>query len=210
MHASPPALTWKDLSVDIEFEDPFEALSRDQLMDLATYVRCSNLQAQNKASEGMLAEQKEIGARLQKQGIDIDALLAQRERVRELRIKQATAVNDTLDGKVVRMPGYALALEYDANRKIQEFLLVPWVGACIHTPPPPPNQIVYVKAKKGFKTNSRFEPVWIEGTMQIKELSRELFLIDGSSNISVSYSMLDAHIEKYNEGPEAEVRPAQH
>jgi imidazolonepropionase-like amidohydrolase len=64
------------------------------------------------------------------------------------------------------MPGYALPLEYD-GKNVTEFLLVPWVGACIHTPPPPPNQIVYAKAAQPFPAKNRFAPVWIEGRLQI-------------------------------------------
>ena len=45
------------------------------------------------------------------------------------------------------MPGYLLPLEF-SGKLVSEFLLVPWVGACIHTPPPPPNQIVHVKTDK--------------------------------------------------------------
>ena len=49
-----------------------------------------------------------------------------------------------LDGKLVKIPGYMVPLE-DDSEVVSEFLLVPYVGACIHTPPPPPNQIVQVK-----------------------------------------------------------------
>ena len=54
-----------------------------------------------------------------------------------------------LNGKRVRIGGYVVPLDFEATT-IKEFLLVPFVGACIHVPPPPANQIVYVKADKGF------------------------------------------------------------
>ena len=59
-------------------------------------------------------------------------------------------MNPALDGKTIRIPGYVLPLEFSGS-KVTEFLLVPWVGACIHTPPPEPNQIVYVKARQGLR-----------------------------------------------------------
>jgi hypothetical protein len=55
-------------------------------------------------------------------------------------------------------------LDFDAT-EIKEFLLVPYVGACIHVPPPPPNQLVYVKTAKGFRIKSMFEPVYVTGKM---------------------------------------------
>ncbi len=59
------------------------------------------------------------------------------------------AVVTDLDGKHVRIGGYVVPLDFEATT-VKEFLLVPFVGACIHVPPPPPNQIVYVKTAKGF------------------------------------------------------------
>ena len=55
-----------------------------------------------------------------------------------------------LDGKRVRIGGYVVPLDFEATT-VKEFLLVPFVGACIHVPPPPANQIIYVKAEKGFE-----------------------------------------------------------
>jgi hypothetical protein len=77
----------------------------------------------------------------------------------------AAAVVPELDGQRVRIGGYVVALDFDAT-KIKEFLLVPFVGACIHVPPPPPNQIVYVKAAEGFEVSGQFDPVWVTGTIR--------------------------------------------
>ncbi|MBO0764106.1 MAG: DUF3299 domain-containing protein [Hyphomicrobiaceae bacterium] len=71
-----------------------------------------------------------------------------------------------LDGKRVRIGGYVVSLDFDATR-VKEFLLVPFVGACIHVPPPPANQIVYVKSDNGFDVSSAFEPVWVTGTLKV-------------------------------------------
>ena len=59
-------------------------------------------------------------------------------------------VNQEIDGAHVRIPGYLLPLELE-NDEATEFLLVPYQGACIHTPPPPPNQIVHVKLESGIQ-----------------------------------------------------------
>lgn len=72
-----------------------------------------------------------------------------------------------LDGKRVKLGGYVVPLDFKAT-KVTEFLLVPFVGACIHVPPPPANQIVYVKAKDGFTVKGEFDPVYVTGKMSAK------------------------------------------
>ena len=75
-------------------------------------------------------------------------------------------VVEELEGKLVRIPGFVLPFEYSESGKITEFLLVPYFGACIHTPPPPPNQMVYVTAKKPADLGQRWNPIWAVGTMR--------------------------------------------
>ena len=69
-----------------------------------------------------------------------------------------------LNGKKVRIGGYVVPLDFDAT-KVTEFLLVPFVGACIHVPPPPANQIVYVKSAAGITLKGEFDPVYVTGTL---------------------------------------------
>jgi|CXWL01.1.fsa_nt_gi hypothetical protein len=69
----------------------------------------------------------------------------------------------SLNGQFVKLPGYLVPLESDEGGMLSEFLLVPYFGACIHVPPPPPNQIVYVKLKKPFNLKSMADPYWITG-----------------------------------------------
>jgi hypothetical protein len=76
------------------------------------------------------------------------------------------AVVASLDGKRVQIGGYVVPLDFDATR-VKEFLLVPFVGACIHVPPPPPNQIVYVKSEGGIDVKGTFDPVWVTGTLTV-------------------------------------------
>lgn len=73
-----------------------------------------------------------------------------------------------LDGQYVKLPGYIVPLESDAGGLLDEFLLVPYYGACIHVPPPPPNQIVYVKLAKPFNLKSMADPYWVTGRMSTK------------------------------------------
>jgi hypothetical protein len=72
-----------------------------------------------------------------------------------------------LDKKRVSIPGFMVPLEDDLDA-VTEFLLVPYAGACIHVPPPPPNQIVYVKMKTNTKVQVTFtDPILVTGTLHI-------------------------------------------
>ena len=70
-----------------------------------------------------------------------------------------------LDGQRIRIPGYIVPLEFD-HLVVSEFLLVPYFGACIHVPPPPANQIVYVTTETSFPTTKVFKPVWVTGVIK--------------------------------------------
>ncbi|QNI30587.1 DUF3299 domain-containing protein [Alloacidobacterium dinghuense] len=72
-----------------------------------------------------------------------------------------------LNGKRVSIPGFMVPLEDDAQ-EVTEFLLVPYAGACIHVPPPPPNQMVYVQLTHGGKAKMSFtEPIVVTGVLKI-------------------------------------------
>lgn len=73
--------------------------------------------------------------------------------------------NAAMDGQTVRMPGYVVPLD-DAQAGLKEFLLVPYFGACIHTPPPPTNQIVHVTLAQPAKGLRSMDTVWVSGTLK--------------------------------------------
>lgn len=73
----------------------------------------------------------------------------------------------------VRIAGFVLPVALDGTA-VREFLLVPYVGACIHVPPPPPNQIIYVTSEEGIEVTGMFEPVWATGTLKTTSMSSEL------------------------------------
>jgi len=78
-------------------------------------------------------------------------------------------VVEALDGASVRMPGFVLPFDYKPGGEISEFLLVPYFGACIHTPPPPPNQVVYVESDAPVVIEEMWAPVWVEGVMRTEK-----------------------------------------
>jgi hypothetical protein len=82
--------------------------------------------------------------------------------------------NQSLNDQYVKLPGYIVPLDSDEGGLVQEFLLVPYFGACIHVPPPPPNQIVFVKLAKPYNLTSMADPVWITGRLKTQAWSGDV------------------------------------
>lgn len=76
---------------------------------------------------------------------------------------------ESLDGKRVRLPGYVVPFDFDPKKRHTSFLLVPYMGACIHTPPPPPNQIVFVSADPSVRIGDIWAAYWIEGILRTEK-----------------------------------------
>lgn len=94
------------------------------------------------------------------------------------------SVREELNGSQVKIPGFVIPLEGD-DKAITEFLLVPYFGACIHVPPPPPNQIIYVKFPKGAPIQQLWDVVYIVGTLKTQAISHDLaevgYLLEGTA-----------------------------
>ena len=188
---------WEDLTPPLDdFVDPFAHLTDEQRYDLFDVFEAD---AYKKAGAFADEEQEQIArANLEEAGFDVDALLVQaREVDRQLKVREETLV-ESLDGKEIRIPGYILPLEYDGD-KTTEFLLVPYVGACIHTPPPPTNQIVDVVTKDGFVVDGLFTAVWVTGRISTKPSEQNLSFVDGAADVSVGYAMEATSVEPYSE-----------
>ncbi len=78
----------------------------------------------------------------------------------------STKVVAALDGEAIRIPGFVVPLEFNDDQTITQFFLVPYFGACLHMPPPPPNQIIFVDYPKGFKLDALYSPLWISGVVK--------------------------------------------
>lgn len=191
-------ITWKDLVPPMEtHKDPFLTLTPEQKLDLVVVVRTRQLQlAGIDITPGQAERLASSLKRLEKDHVDIDGLLALRGEITAKRAHAMEAANEALNTQRVRLAGYVLPLEM-SGQKITEFLLVPYVGACIHEPVPPANQIVRVKFERGFEVDGRFNPVWVQGKMITQIVKSQLFLMDGSSSISSSYTLEADAIEVY-------------
>lgn len=98
-------------------------------------------------------------------------------------------VVDEMNKKPVRIPGFIVPLQYDEDQRVTEFFLVPYFGACIHVPPPPPNQIIYMNAEEGFELVNLYDPVWVSGILKTTLTENQM--------ATSAYSMKAELIEPY-------------
>lgn len=130
------------------------------------------------------SEEDQIGGSIQMSKVDPG----------EDRYQQAlvsTRVIDEMDGQSIRIPGFIVPLEFDDEQTITQFFLVPFFGACIHVPPPPPNQIILVNYPKGLKLTALYDPFWISGVIKTS-------LIE--NNVATAAYVMELHAyEEYTE-----------
>jgi hypothetical protein len=105
----------------------------------------------------------------------------------------SVAVNASLNGQQVKIPGFVVPLTTSKDAVVTTFLLVPYFGACIHVPPPPPNQIVYVEMQKPFRLHEMYAPVWVTGKMSTQSASTGM--------ATAAYTLTGTKIENYEEPP---------
>jgi hypothetical protein len=89
-------------------------------------------------------------------------------------VMYSTKTVPSMNDKNIRIGGYPVPLESDAQGRSTLFFLVPYPGACIHVPPPPPNQLVLVRYPKGLKLNDLYTPLWVTGTLKIEKVNNDL------------------------------------
>lgn len=106
------------------------------------------------------SEQDSVEALNEKEGVDENTKRFQNA-------LSSTRVIDTYADKRIRIPGFIVPLQSDDSQQVTEFFIVPYFGACLHMPPPPPNQIIHSKAPQGIQLDSLYDPFWFEGTLVI-------------------------------------------
>lgn len=96
-----------------------------------------------------------------------------------------------LDGTAIKLPGYVVPLD-STQGALKEFLLVPYFGACIHTPPPPANQIIHVVTATPAKGSRAMDVVWVVGTLQAKRVDSWM----GVSGYRIDGAALEPYVKK--------------
>ena len=103
----------------------------------------------------------------------------------------STQVIPEMADQAIRIPGFIVPLEFDGEQTITQFFLVPFFGACIHVPPPPPNQIIFVNYPKGLKLTALYDPFWISGILKTTLVENE--------TATAAYSLQMQSFEAYTE-----------
>jgi hypothetical protein len=78
------------------------------------------------------------------------------------------------DRQAIRLAGFVVPLEFNDENVISEFFLVPFFGACVHVPAPPPNQIIFVKHSTGFKLDVLYNPIWVSGVLSVSVVENDI------------------------------------
>ncbi|MXU66058.1 DUF3299 domain-containing protein [Oceanomicrobium pacificus] len=189
-------LGWADLVPEVEMgSNPFEDLDYRQKNDLVTLYRIEVTDAES-ANDFARSQASKIRAKLVSSGLDPDWLFAERERLMKAHERRFSAPNPEVLSQNVRVPGYILPLEMD-GRFVIEFLLVPTVGACVHTPPPAANQLIHVHYPDGYPIRGMYDPVWIMGELQAERQTELVTYSDGQRNVESAYVMTPQRIEQY-------------
>ncbi|HVY81309.1 MAG TPA: DUF3299 domain-containing protein [Steroidobacteraceae bacterium] len=103
--------------------------------------------------------------------------------------KLTTTFNADLHDMVVRLPGFVVPIGPPRGGLITEFFLVPYIGACIHVPPPPPNQMVYVKSATGIPADAIHEAYWVTGKIRVESRATDLG--------TAAYALAAAAVDRY-------------
>lgn len=100
----------------------------------------------------------------------------------------SSGVRTDWNGQIVRLPGFILPIDFSGTG-VTAFILVPFVGACVHVPPPPANQLVFVTTEKPYESSGMYEPVNVIGMFGTASTSTQL--------ADIAYALSADRIEPY-------------
>lgn len=100
----------------------------------------------------------------------------------------SNGVRTDWNGQIVRLHGFILPIDYSGTG-VTAFILVPYMGACVHVPPPPANQLVFVTTSTPYESDGMFEPVNVTGMFGVSSLSTHL--------ADIGYALSADKIEPY-------------
>ena len=187
---APVPVEWDELAPPgASFQDPFLAMTYWEKDDLRTILKATP----GTGDQALVTEAEEARERLALAGHDADDLLERRLVVMEQRRDRATGVSEHLLGREIALEGHVLPLR-ESDGRVDLFLFVPWVGACIHTPPPPPNQMIRVEIPEGIADEEAYYAVRLQGVLEHEPTISNLFLVDGQRFVESSYVLRQARI----------------
>lgn len=125
----------------------------------------------------------------------------------EDRYQQALTSNKIrpeFNGRPIRIPGFIVPLEFDDHQTITTFFLVPFFGACIHMPPPPPNQIIYAEYEPGIRLEALYDPFWITGTLSTSLVENDTATAAYSMSVSIIEPYTDTNSQEWGDTDQSE------
>ena len=100
----------------------------------------------------------------------------------------SSGVRTDWNGQIVRLPGFVVPID-QRGTGVVAFILVPFVGACVHVPPPPANQLVFVTTEEPYESEGLYEPVHVTGMFGVSSISTHL--------AEIGYALSAESIEPY-------------
>ncbi|MEM6449163.1 MAG: DUF3299 domain-containing protein [Cyanobacteria bacterium P01_D01_bin.105] len=194
----PRTVTWEDLqSRATQLRNPYAHLTTAQTYRLSNLYQLREWIETNQPEPDSFERQElqRLEESLAADGIEATELLKEVEAAQAYWTAKSRTTNADITEHPIALDGYVLPLggnpvpNGEQAPEMDEFLLVPYVGACIHVPAPPPNQMVYIKTAEAIKNPGMFSAVQVKGTLQAQAGSYELFQVDGSRTVDVSYAM---------------------
>lgn len=109
---------------------------------------------------------------------DVEAMLAAQSQATIDHNSRGTQVGSDrtvaeLDGTKIKLAGYIVPVLTTDDGQLSEFFIVPYFGACIHVPPPPPNQIILARLEKPIAMTEIYDAFWVTGTLKIETTDSE-------------------------------------
>lgn len=190
-------IDWEQLVPPLdELQNPYLRLSDDQQQSLYDLWLARETEAAGYGDEDLESLRDTAVEHLAEGGLDADQVLEELDNFVAAANANNSKLVEALNNKNVKIAGYVLPTEFSGDLVI-EFLLVPYVGACIHTPPPPANQMIHVEVEEGFITEGMFAPVWVTGKIRTELSTQSIFLVDGSADVDAGYQIKASDIEPY-------------
>ena len=192
-------------TIDWDALVPTPEINRSPYFDLPSHVRRDflnlwnvyELRLRGKRSERLDRLGNKSIAALEAAGVDAHTALGDMIAFVSAQKANESRLVEELNGKHVRLAGYLLPTEF-AGSRIVEFLLVPSDGACVHTPVPPLNQLVYVRLDEGIEDTGLFTPVQVSGRLSTGKTALTVRYSDGENDVEAGYSMAATTVEPYD------------
>jgi len=89
-------------------------------------------------------------------------------------VMSSTRTVAAMNGVRGKVPGYLVPITFDEQQRVTEMFLVPYFGACIHVPPPPPNQLIFIRPENPIELGNLWDAYWVHGTIRIDKTSNAI------------------------------------